>query len=283
MYAFFEEGIRGGVSVIGHRYAQANNKYLENYDETKPSKYIIDNDVNNLYGTAMPEKLPCSGFEWMTREELDHLDVSSIGGNMGCALKVDLEYPKELHDLHNAYPLAPEGLAVDDDMLSDYARNLETTNVKVEKLIPNLKDKTRYIVHYKNLQLYMKLGLKLTKIHRGIKFYQAAWMKKYIDFNTEMRKLATSAFEKDLFKLLNNAVFGKTMENLRMYREVKLVTNARKQSKLVANPRFKAVRIFEENLAGIHMTRKSVCLAKPIYTGFSILDISKTYMYEFHY
>jgi hypothetical protein len=108
-------------------------------------------------------------------------------------------------------------------------------------------------------------------------------MRPYIEFNTDMRKKADTDFEKDLFKLLNNAVFGKTMENVRKYREVKLVTNQAKQTKLVASPRFKEYRIFEENLAGIHMARKTVCLDKPIYAGFSILDISKTYMYKFHY
>ena len=140
----FEEGIRGGVSVIGHRYSQANSKHLDNYDQTKPSKYIIDNDVNNIYGTAMLEKLPYSGFEWMTRKEMDDIDVSCIGGNMGCALEADLEYPKDLYDLHNAYPLAPERLAVDDDMLSDYARGLKTTDVK---------DLQRFIVASNSIKL----------------------------------------------------------------------------------------------------------------------------------
>jgi hypothetical protein len=236
--------------------------------------------VNNLYGAAMSELLPYCDFEWMTRTEMDNIDLSSVPAG---AYEVDLEYPKDLHDLHNAYPMAPERMAVEDEMLSDYARIMKTSNVKTEKLIPNLNDKKKYIVHHKNLKLYIKHGLKLTKIHHAIRFTEVAWMKEYIDFNTNMRKMATSKFEKDFFKLMNNAVFGKTMENVRKYREVKLVTSEAKLTKLVASPRFKEFRIFGESLVGVHMARKTVCLDKPIHTGFTILDISKTYMYEFHY
>jgi hypothetical protein len=283
MYSFFEDGIRGGIYVVAHRYARANNKYLDDYDNTKPSKFIQYLDVNNLYGAAMSENLLLAGFEWMTRGELDNLDISAVGGDEGCVLEVDCEYPDHLHDVHNAYPLAPESMMVQDEMLSDYATKLQTSQQKTKKLIPNLYHKKNYIVHYKTLQLYMKFGLKVKTIHKGIKFYQTEWMKPYIDFNTGMRKKAKSDFEKDLFKLMNNAVFGKTMENVRKYREVKLVTNEAKAKKLMASPRFKERRAFGDIFAGMHMARKTVSLDKPIYCGFSILDMSKTYMYELHY
>jgi len=117
---------------------------------------------------------------------------------LGYILEVDLEYPKELHDLHNDYPLAPERITVN----------------KVEKLIPNLEDKKKYILHYKNLKQYLDLDLKLTKIHRGISFNEKAWMKPYIDLNTKLRTEYTNGYEKDFFKLMNNSVFGKTMENI---------------------------------------------------------------------
>ena len=139
--------------------------------------------------------------------------------DIGYILEVDLQYPKELHKLHKDYPLAPEKLTVTNDILSKYCKEIAykyQINVgDVKKLIPNLDNKTKYVVHYKNIQLYLSLGMKLTKIHRVLKFKQSDWMKKYIDFNTKKRMFATNDFEKDFFKLMINSVYGKTMENLR--------------------------------------------------------------------
>ena len=152
---------------------------------------------------------------------LDNFDVNLISENnpIGYILEVDLEYAAELHALHFDYPLAPEKLAITYDMLSDYYKKIaDEYEIKVgdvKKLIPNLGNKTNYVVHYRNLQLYLSLGMKLTKIHRVLKFKQSDWMKKYIDFNTEKRTNAANSFEKDFFKLMINSVYGKTMENLR--------------------------------------------------------------------
>ena len=285
MYAFFESGIRGGISVIGHRFAKANNKYLDDYDATKPSTYIIYLDVNNLYGKAMTENLPYNQFQWMTNEEIEDLNVMQISCNSktGYILEVDLDYPTELHHLHNSYPLAAERVHVSDDMLSEYATRLKASKANVAKLVPNLMNKRKYIVHYRNLQIYLKYGMKLKKIHRGIKCHQSSWMKPYIDFNTIMRQKARNPFEKDFFKLLNNAVFGKTMENVRKYRDVKLVSRREKFLKLAANPRYLGSSAFANNLVAVHMLRRSTFLAKPIYSGFAILDLSKIYMIEFHH
>ena len=119
----------------------------------------------------------------------------------------------ELHELHNDYPLAPEKLAVSSDMLSKYCKKIankyEVKGGDIKKLIPNLGNKTNYVVHYRNLQLYLSLGMKLTKIHRVLKFKQSDWMKKYIDFNTEKRMNAANDFEKDFFKLMISSVYGK--------------------------------------------------------------------------
>ena len=147
--------------MISNRYGKANNKYMEKkFDPKKPSKYIQYLDANNLYGTAMSMKLPTSGFEWMNDIELRTWE------KYPCILEVDLKYPKELHDLHNDYPLAPERIMM--------CKN------KVEKLIPNLRDKKKYILHYKNLEQYLDLGLELICIHRGIKFVESEWLKPYI-------------------------------------------------------------------------------------------------------
>ena len=172
-------------------------------------------------------------------------------------------------------------------MLSSYSKRLKDKfdmgSSKVPKLIPNLMDKTKYVVHYRNLQLYLRLGLKLKKIHRVIEFNQAPWMKEYIDFNTLHRQNASNPFEKYFFKLMNNSVFGKTMENLRKRVDVKLVNDERTRTKLVGQPHFKSMKIFTEDMAGIEMKKKAIRLMKPIYCGMAILDNSKMLMYRFHY
>ena len=288
MYAFFESGTRGGISVIGHRFARANNKYLDDFDATIQSSYNMYLDVNNLYGTAMREELPYSDFEWVDESKLANLDVTKVDdcADIGYVLEVDLEYPEELHDLHDSYPLAPEKVKIENDWLSDYALEHKTSNVSVAKLVPNLMNKQKYILHYRNLKLYLEHGLKLKKIWRAIQFCQKAWMKEYIEFNTVMRQQANTNFEKDFFKLMNNAVFGKPMENVRNYRDVKLLSETKDQQKflkLVASPRYLESKVFNNSLVAVHMGRQTVCLNKPIYAEMSILDISKTYMYRFHY
>ena len=174
MYLFIEKGLREGISYIAKRYAKANNKYMKDNDPTKPSKFITYLDMNNLYGWAMSGYLPYGGFKWL--KNVDGFDVNSINKKspIGYILEVDLEYPDELHELHNDYPLAPEKLAVSSDMLSKYCKKIaDKYEIKVgdvKKLIPNLGNKTNYVVHYRNLQLYLSLGMKLTKIHRVLKF-----------------------------------------------------------------------------------------------------------------
>ena len=164
-------------------------------------------------------------------KNVDELDVMSIHkkSDVGYILEVDLKYPDKLHDLHNDYPLAPEKLAVTNDMPSKYCKEIANKyNIKVgdaKKIIPNLGNKTKYVVHYKNLQLYLSLGIKLTKIHRVLKFKQSNWMKKYIDFNTKERMGATNDFEKDFFKLMSNSFYGKTMEDLTRRINVRFVND----------------------------------------------------------
>ena len=196
MYLMVEEGILGGISTITKRYAKANNPYMTNYNPKEPSNYIMYLDANNLYGWAMSQPLPVGGFEWMPACQLPHWDFITDDDGIGCILEVDLEYPEGLHDAHNEYLLAPESLKIEG----------------VNKLIPNLQNKTNYVIHYKNLQQCLDLGMKLVKIHRGIKFNESPWLSSYIQLNTDLRTRGTTDFEKDFFKLMNNSVFGKTME-----------------------------------------------------------------------
>ena len=284
---FIEKGMRGGISTITHRHAVANNKYMKNYDPEKESSYISYLDANNLYGWAMSQKLPTGDFRWIPSPEYINLDSYDKKSAKGLILEVDLEYPPELHRLHNDYPLAPEKMIVREEMLSDYSREIlgreGMTIGKVQKLIPNLKDKEKYVLHYRNLQLYLKLGLKLKKIHRALEFSQSKWLEPYIAFNTQKRAGAKNAFEKDFFKLMNNSVFGKTMENLRKRSNIRLVTNPEKMERLAARPTYISHKISHENLVAVHSKQTKLLLNKPSYVGMCILELSKTLMYDFHY
>ena len=153
----------------------------------------------------------------------------------------------------------------------------------VNKLVPNLGNNIKYVLHYKNLQLYLSLGMKLSKVHRILKFKQSDWLKKYIDFNTDKRKNAGNSFERYFFKLMNNSVFGKTTENLRKRINVRLVDNAKDYVRYIRKPSFVSQKIFSKNFVAIHEIKPVLTLNKPIYVGLSILDLSKYLMYEFHY
>ena len=171
-------------------------------------------------------------------------------------------------------------------MLSEYCKKIATKyNIStglVQKLILTLRNKEKYVLHYRNLQLYLDLGLKLTKVHRALEFNQSPWLKQYIDFNTEKRKYAKNSLEKDFFKLMNNSVFGKTMENLRKRVDIRLVTNE-KLLKLTSKPTYVSSKIFNENLVAVHKIKEILTLNRPAYVGMCILDLSKTLMYDFHY
>ena len=286
MYQFVEKGMRGGVSYIANRFGEANNKYMKEYNETAPEKHIMYLDANNLYGWAMSQYLPTGGFKWLNEEFL-LLDDYTDDSDKGLILEVDLEYPDELHDLHNDYPLAPEKLKVGEDMLSAYCEKIaEKFNMSsglVQKLIPTLGGKEKYVLHYRNLQLYLDLGMKLKKIHRVLEFNQSPWLKEYIDFNTVKRANAKNSFEKEFFKLMNNSVFGKTMENLRKRVDVRLVTDEKKLFKLTSKPTYVSSKIFNEDLVAVHKIKETLTLNRPAYVGMCILDLSKTLMYDFHY
>ena len=172
-------------------------------------------------------------------------------------------------------------------MLSGYCKEIANKfNISiglVSKLIPTIRDKKEYVLHYRNLQLYLDLGLKIKKVHRVLEFDQSPWLKQYIDFNTEKRKRAKNAFEKDFFKLMNNSDFGKTMENLRRRVDVRLVTDEKKLDKLTSKPTYVSSKIFNENPMAVHKIKEALTLSRPAYVGMCILDLSKMLMYNFHY
>lgn len=290
MHLFVEKGVRGGVAMIPHRLATANNPLLpETYKKDQDTSFLMYLDCNNLYGTAMSQPLPFKNFEWMSQEEIERLDVTQVEDDVetGYILEVDLHYPQHLHVDHNDYPLAPERRLVTEEMLSPYSarilKKLKMKMGKVEKLLTTLEDKERYVVHYRTLKFYLEMGMEVTTYHRGIKFQQSTWLKEFITFNTEKRQAAKNEQEKTFFKLMNNAVYGKSLENVRGRRDFKLVANEQKLIKWCSSPRLMSFFPFSKDLAGINLKKKTVMLNKPVYVGLSVLDLSKLIMYQFHY
>ena len=290
MHLFVERGIRGGISMVSKRYAKANNPLVPDYDPSKPNSYIMYLDANNLYGWAMSKPLPKRDFKWkrvMPTEE-DILKKKENARN-GWILEVDLEYHAELHEEHNSYPLAPEKKVVKKECMSDYQKRLmkvlELKPPDSEKLLLTLKNKNNYVVHYRNLQFYLKQGMKLKRVHRVLEFEQECWMEPYIRMNAEFRKKAKNDFEKNFYKLMNNSVFGKTMENLRNRADIKIVRSNEtdKIRQLVASPLYSRHVIFSNDMVGIDMRKSRLLLNKPVYTGMTILDNSKILMYDFFY
>ena len=183
-----EEGVRGGIRHSIHRYAKANNKYMKNYNKNKESSYIQYLDANNLYGWTMSQKLPKNNFKWVedtSRINEEFIKNYNENSYKAYILEVDVKYPKKLHDLHSDLPFLPKRITID----------------KCKKLVCDLHNKKKYIVHIKSLKQALNHGFKLKRVHRIIEFNQKAWLKPYIDMNTELRKLAKDDFEKDLFKI----------------------------------------------------------------------------------
>ncbi|KAJ4438065.1 hypothetical protein ANN_14004, partial [Periplaneta americana] len=271
MLLLFEQGIRGGIYQCVTRHAVANDPKSENFDDSKSPSAIYYVDANNLYGFAMSQKLPYGGFEWLSDEEIHHFDLQAINDDseIGYILEVDIEYPNHLFEKHRDLPFCAE-----------FAK---PPGGKHKKLLTTLHSKQHYVAHYKLLQQAVDNGLQIVKIHRVIKFKQSYWLKQYIHLNTELRKNAKNNFEKDFFKLMNNAVFGKTMENVRKRLHFRLVSNDEKLKKLISKPYFLDRVIYAENLMGIHLAQTQILFDKALYVGICILELSKVHMYNFHY
>ena len=234
----------------------------------------------------MIQDLPYGGFKFLSKKEVSNFNLDSIPENSptGYILEVDLGYCKEPHDSHNYYPLYPEKIEVGYDMLSEYLKDIpDSYAIKVggvKKLIPNLGDKITYVVHYKNLQCYLSLGIKLVKIHRILKFKQSNWLKSY---TAKKRQESLHEFSKGLYKLLNKCIYGKSIENIRKRINVKLSSDKKVYQKIVNKPSFVSQKIFDKNFVAIHCSKKVLTLNKSIYVGFCILELSKLKLCYFHY
>lgn len=280
-FHFFRDGIRGGLSQCSLRKAEAKNKFT-NPDENIPDpSYLLYLDVNNLYGWAMCEKLPISNFEWLTEDQLDYFNINEVNpleDDYGYVLEVDVEYPQELdlHESHNDLPFMPERMKV--------------SKGGVSKLITSLKNKEKYIIHCANLKQALKHNLKLKKIHRILSFKQSAWMKPYIELNNKVRTNAIAKTTKDLCKLMNNSVFGRTLENVLCRRLIRIfdvwynqLTGKRGAQSFMSSGYLKKSTIFGPHCIAVELNQKHAKLNKPIQIGFTILELAKMKIYEFHY
>ena len=261
----FEKGIRGGIATAVHKYAKANNKYMKNYHGTKQSTYVMYVDANNLYGYAMSKKLPVDNFKWETDLSIfteDFIKNYDEESDIGYLLFVDVIYPKNLREKHKYLSFLPEKVK----------RN------KVTKLPCEITDKNNYSVSIFALKQALNHGLILKKVHSVISSRQEAWLKPYTDMNTQLRTKATNEFEKDFYKLCNNSVYGKTMENVRKHRGIRLGKSHKKRNILASEPNYHSTKCISEDLLIMEMKKREIYMNKPIYLGQAILDISKTHV-----
>ena len=238
MLLIVEKGIRDGICHSIHRYAKANKKYMKNYNKDMESSYLEYFYANNFYGWVISLKVSVNGFklvEEVSKFKEDFIKNYDEDSNKGYFLEVDVEYPKTLFNLHNDLPFLSERNKIK----------------KCNKLFCDVHDKKNYVVHIKALKQALNHGLILKKVHRVIQFNQKAWLKPYIDMNTKLRTEAKNDFEKDFFKLMNNAVFRKTMENVRKHRDIKLVTTDKRRNQLASEPNCHTTKYFSENLIAL--------------------------------
>ncbi|KAG1665090.1 hypothetical protein GQR58_019561 [Nymphon striatum] len=266
----FKTSIRGGLVFLNKHHSIANIPKTEGYDPKSPQKQIIVVDENNLYGFSMQNYLPKGNFKY-----INEFDFNNVDEKYGYFFVVDLAYPSKIHDLTCDFPLASEHMKITDDMLSDYMKNLPIKKgAPTQKLTLNQFDKIEYKVFYPVLKFYLEMGMKITKIHRIIKYDQEPFLKSYIDFNSRMRQNSTTDFGKSFFKLLNNSVFGKLCENLTNRTNFKLCTNETQLAKVLAHPQIKQSYFFDDNLTGHSIDITEVEMNRPLAIGSCILDLN---------
>ena len=304
MVCFIARAIRGGCSGSMLRYSHVNNPNMEDqdmYDPEKPHKFLIYLDANNLYGWSMSQDLPYGDFEWVRSDYIDLVNaqkddfhffkvdfLNKLGAGRGAYIMCDLEFPKETHDVLNWYPLAPMTGCVPEEWISNFSRMMHEVagtkhDTKSRLLLQTLTKREKYVVYYKNLQFYLKHGMKITKIYKILKFSEAPIMRSYIDLNTQQRNQAESTAEKNQWKNANNSAYGKTFENQLNYSILKFVSGEDQFNKAVRDPGFDGYAFISDNLMLAKMKHTSVDFNKPIYLGATITELAKLHMFEFYY
>ena len=278
-----ENNKRGGISnVMGDRFVESN--------ENKQILYI---DANNLYGWAMSQYLPTSEFEklqlpeeYILEQIVEDLRFIPDNNEFGYFKECYLECLVEIKEKTKNFPFCPYQTKADPDLFSSFMNNVNQPNYKpTPKLMCDVTNKSKYMIHYRMFKFHLNQGMKVTKIHIIYRFKQSPWLAKYIDHNTQKRTVAKTNFEKDLLKLMNNAFFGKAMENVRDRTNLEFIDHSqidqiiKKQSKLS----FKGIMDHYSKFSVYKFDEEKTVFDKPIYLGFSVLKLSKLLMYEFYY
>ena len=274
MILLLENNIRGGISsVMGDRYTKSDE-----------NKKILNVDANNLYGNSMSEPLPYDEIKLDNNVNLEEILNTSDDSDIGYFVEVDLTYPNSIKRKTKNFPFTPVNKKINLDKFNDYMKEIKP-DIQTKKLICDFSDKKNYLVHYRMLKFFIGHGLIVDKVHHIISFRQSRWLEKYISFNTQKRNQAVNDFEKDFYKLLKNAFYGKTMENVRNRLKIKFIKKdghreiIKQQSKLT----FNGIQKSYENCDSYTFKQNEVLMDKPIYLGFSVLELSKLLMYETYY
>lgn len=293
-YLFCESAVRGGICMLPGRFARAS-----------PEHQLAYVDANSLYPNAMCEPLPYGEYEWyepfrdlfptgcedpadvlrLWREEIDGYDHQR--STHGMLFEIDYEFPPSTHDFLKDYPPAPARRSLQWEQLSPFSQSYYNEHKlsldDTEKLICSLLPGTRYIVHVRNLQLYLKLGMVLKKVHRVFRFAHSRWLQTFIQYCAMRRSKATTEFDKEFWKFLMNTVFGKFIENVRKFREVTIVTTPHELFKRTRQPEYIGARVITQDIVMVERKKKKVKLNKAVMVGAVILELSKYHMYSFYY
>ena len=286
MYEFFENGIRGGMTFVNIHEA------LSDTSDPNEQQHLTYIDMNNLYGSCMRYKQPYKNFHWLSDEKCKLIctevvrNIKSEEADTGFIAEVDLSYPTDVQDTTLDLPLAPEASSVQEDQLSPHMKRLwqhyygTRPYHGTKKLLLTHHDKQRYIVHHRALAYYVKKGLRITRCHRALGFDQKAFMKDYVDYHTERRSQATTAAKKNLHKYMVNALFGKTMEDVRKHIQRRVTHSPSNLFRNALSPLCESVMPLGPQTAVVTMRKTSVLLDKAIFIGQCILDTSKVIMYQ---
>ena len=293
MSNLFELNLRGGITGLTQRKAKANHEFCENYQSDLDYSYLTQFDVNNLYGYQMLSILPYGGFEWVKNvENITEKWIEAVNpdGDTGYVLEVDLNYPENIKNETSDLPLAPTHENIVKEQLSPYMKDVMSrlqipeNSLKGRRLCLTQENKTHYVVHIRNLQLYLELGLQLGKVHKALKFKQKPWLKDFILQQVENRKKAQNKVLSQYYKLVINAVFGFSLHRKRLQTKTELTFDPYYASMRAEHPLCKSCNVMTENdLFVLDFAYKEVILDKPLYLGYCILELSKFHFYKLHY
>ena len=276
MILLLEINIRGGISsVMGNRCIKS--------DDNKKILYI---DANNLYCNSMSQYLPYDEIKFDNNIKLEDILNTPDDNDIGYFIEIDLKYPDNIKEKTKNFPFAPMNKKINPDKFSDYMKEIKPdTYIQTKKLICDWSDKKNYLVHYRMLKFYLRHGMIVDKVHNIISFKQSKWLEKYMNINTQKRSRAKNDFEKDFYKLLNVAFYGKTKENVRNRLKIKFIKkdNYKKIIEYQSKLSFNGIHKSYENCDSYTIKQNEVLMDKPIYLGFIVLELSKLYMYETYY